>query len=78
MVMMMEQKLEALMHGFTTCLEDMVAEIEEVTGAEVIDNDYEYVIIAYEEDGEDVQVQIHLGGTKRTIVVTGYEEVYRG
>ena len=74
----MKQKLENLMNGFTTCLEDMVAEIEEATGAEVIANNYEYVIIAYEENGEDVQVQINLGGTKRTIIVTGYEEVYRG
>ena len=76
--MNMEQKLENLMHGFTTCLEDMVAEIEEATGAEVIENNYEYVIIAYEEDGEDVEVQIKLGGTKRTVIVIGYEEVYRG
>lgn len=74
----MEQKLENLMNGFTTCLEDMVADIEEATGAEVIENNYEYIVIAYEEDGEDVQVQIKLGGTKRTIIVTGYEEVYRG
>ena len=74
----MEQKLENLMNGFTTCLEEMVAEIEEATGAEVIENNYEYVVIAYEEDGEDVQVKINLGGTKRTVIVTGYEEVYRG
>ena len=74
----MEQKLENLMNGFTTCLEDMVVDIEEATGAEVIENNYEYIVIAYEEDGEDVQVQISLGGTKRTIIVTGYEEVYRG
>lgn len=76
--MNMKQKLENLMNGFTTCLEDMVAEIEEATGAEVIENNYEYVIIAYEEDGEDVEVLIRLGGTKRTVIVTGYEEVYRG
>ena len=76
--MNMEQKLENLMNGFTTCLEDMVAEIEEATGAFAEDWCYEYVIISYEEDGEDVQVQINLGGTKGTIIVTGYEEIYRG
>lgn len=74
----MEQKLQNLMNGFTTCLEDMVAEIEEATGAEVIESNYEYVVIAYEEDGEDVQVQIKLGGTKRTIIVIGFEEIYKG
>lgn len=74
----MEQKLENLMNGFTTSLVDMVAEIEEATGAEVIEETFEYVVIAYEEDGEDVQVKINLGGTKRTVIVTGYEEVYRG
>lgn len=74
----MEQKLENLMNGFTTSLADMVVEIEEATGAEVIEETFEYVVIAYEEDGEDVQVKINLGGTKRTVIVTGYEEVYRG
>ena len=74
----MENRFEQLLNGFTTCLEDMVAEIEEVTGAEVIEATFEYVVVAYEEDGEDVQVQIKLGGTKRTVIVTGYEEVYRG
>ena len=74
----MEQKLQNLMNGFTTCLEDTVAEIEEATGAEVIESNYEYVIIAYEEDGEDVQVQIKLGGTKHTIIVVGFREIYRG
>lgn len=74
----MEQKLENLMNGFTTSLADMVSEIEEATGAEVIEETFEYVVIAYEEDGEDVQVKINLGGTKRTVIVTGYEEVYRG
>lgn len=74
----MEQKLENLMNGFTTSLADMVAEIEEATGAEVIESNYEYVVIAYEEDDEDVQVLIKLGGTKHTVIVTGYEEVYRG
>ena len=74
----MERRFERLMNGFTTCLEDMVAEIEEVTGAEVIEENFEYVVVAYEEDGEDVQVRINLGGTKRTVIVTGYEEVYRG
>lgn len=74
----MEQKLENLMNGFTTSLADTVVEIEEATGAEVIEETFEYVVIAYEEDGEDVQVKINLGGTKRTVIVTGYEEVYRG
>lgn len=74
----MERKFEELMNGFTTCLEDMVSEIEEATGAEVIESNFEYVIVAYEEDGEDVQVLIKLGGTKRTVIVVGYEEIYRG
>lgn len=74
----MEQKPEALLDGFTTNLCDMVQEIEEVTGAEVIEETFEYVVIAYEEDGEDVQVKINLGGTKNTVIVKSYEEVYRG
>lgn len=74
----MEKKLEALLNGFTTNLCDMVQEIEEATGAEVIEANFEYVVIAYEEDGEDVQVKINLGGTKRTVIVKSYEEVYRG
>lgn len=74
----MEQKLEALLDGFTTNLCDMVQEIEEATGADVIEANFEYVVIAYEEDGEDVQVKINLGGTKRTVIVKSYEEIYRG
>lgn len=74
----MEKKLEALLNGFTTNLCDMVQEIEEATGADVIEANFEYVVIAYEEDGEDVQVKINLGGTKRTVIVKSYEEVYRG
>ena len=73
----MEKKLEALLNGFTTSLADMVVEIEEATGADVIEATFEYVVIAYEEDGEDVQVKLNLGGTKNTVIIKSYEEICR-
>ena len=36
------------------------------------------VTVGYEDDSEDVQLRLNLGGTARTIVIASIEEVYRG
>lgn len=46
-------------------------------GFEVLESNEEYVVIGYEDEDEDVQVQIKLGGTARTIVIDSYEEIQR-
>lgn len=75
---MIEKRLEELKNCFWTNLEELVREIEEVTGAFAEDWCSEYIVISYEDDGDDVQVEIRLGGTERTITVESFMEVYRG
>lgn len=56
-------------------------ELEEsftAAGFDVLEVNSEYVVVAYEDDDEDVEVQIKLAGTESTIVIDSYEEVYRG
>lgn len=58
-----------------------LAELEEAfteAGFDVLEANSEYVVVAYEDDDEDVQVQVRLSGTESTIVIDSYEEVYRG
>lgn len=57
--------------------EDLIEDLEEI-GLEVLEHNDEYIVVAYEEDEEDVQLQIMLGGTTRTIVIGSVEEIYRG
>ena len=75
---MIEKKLDELKNCFWTNLEELVQDVEEATGAFAEDWCYEYVVISYEEDSEDVQVEIRLGCTERTIIIESFEEVYRG
>ena len=46
-------------------------------GFEVLESNEEYVVIGYEDEDDDVLVQINLGGTARTIVIDSYEEINR-
>lgn len=73
--MTMIEKLENL--GWFSRLEDLVEALED-EGLEVLEVSSEHVVVGYEDDGEDVQLRIDLGGTARTIVVANIEEVYRG
>ncbi len=60
-------------------LEEMVEEIEE-KGFDVLEANMEFIVVAYEDEEteEDVQVEIKLGGTERTIVFESFREIYRG
>lgn len=75
---MIEKILEDMKNEFWTQLEELVHDVEEATGAFAEDWCHEYVVISHEEDGEDVQTEIRLGGTGRTITIESFEEVYRG
>lgn len=69
-------KLERLDSWYAR-LSDITEELTEM-GFDVVDANAELIDVAFEEDGDDVQVAIHLGGTPNTITINGYEEVYRG
>lgn len=73
----MIEQLEALKNGWYGSLADLTEELEEY-GVEVLEANAEAVSVSYEEDGEDVQTVIRLGGTARTITVDEIEEVWRG
>lgn len=75
---MVKTKLEELKNNFWTSIEELAGEIEDVTGAFVEDWCSEYIVISYEEDDEDVQVDIRLNVAGRTITIESFEEVYRG
>lgn len=79
---MIEKKLEGLMNDFWTTLEEVVADVYNAIypdiECDILDANREYIVVGYEDDGEDVQVEIRLGGTERTITVESFEEVYRG
>lgn len=76
------ERLEELSGYFWTTLEDVVADIYHAFHAEVecdvLDATREYVVVGWVEDDEDVQWEIKLGGTERTITIESFEEVYRG
>lgn len=73
----MESKIERIKNDWYGRLEDLVEEIEEA-GMEVEDANSEYITAAYEDDGEDVEIEFMLGGTERTITVESVREIYRG
>lgn len=73
--MTMVEKLENL--GWFSRLEELAETLEE-DGLEVLEVSSEHVTVGYEDDGEDVQLRLNLGGTARTIVIASVEEVYRG
>ncbi|MCI9120463.1 MAG: hypothetical protein HFG00_02890 [Oscillibacter sp.] len=67
----MKEKLESL--SWFGRLEDLTEELEDM-GLEVLEANCEYVVVGYEEDGDDIQLILHLGGTARTIIITNVEE----
>lgn len=72
----MKEKLES-MGTWWGRNEDLIEDLEEM-GLEVLEHNDEYIVVAYEGDEEDVQLQITLDGTPRTIVIGSVEEIYRG
>lgn len=73
--MTMIEKLENL--GWFSRPEELTEALED-EGLEVLEVSSEHVTVGYEDDGEDVQLRLNLGGTARTIVIASIEEVYRG
>lgn len=60
-------------------LSEMVEKIED-SGLEVLEANGEFIVVAYEDEetDEDVQVEIKLGGTETTILIDSFKEIYRG
>lgn len=74
----MEKKLETLVGNWYGRMEDIGYELR-LLGLDVIDSNDEYIVADYtDEDGDDVQVMVKLGGTPSTITIESIEEVYRG
>ena len=71
----MREKLEAMQNGWYGRLSDITEELEDMgIDRECIYADREYVSFTTEvEDGEDIEVVLHLGGTERTITVDSIE-----
>lgn len=67
----MKEKLESL--SWFGRMEDLTEELEDM-GLEVLEANYEYVVVGYEEDGDYIQFILRLGGTARTIIITSVEE----
>ena len=42
-------------------------------GLEVLEANREYVVVGYEEDEEDVQLILHIGGTENTIIISSVD-----
>lgn len=76
------ERIENLVGGFWTRLDELVADvygaIYPAVECDIMDANREYIVVGYMEDGDDVQVEVRLGGTERTIVIESVEEVYRG
>lgn len=75
---MMMEKLENLNGEFFTRLDDLTNSLEE-EGFGILEANREYVVVDYHDEDTDeyVQVQLHIGGTERTMIVESYEEVCR-
>lgn len=57
-------------------MDDLVADLEHY-GFDILEMNSEYVVVAFDDDGDDVQIVLHLSGTERTIVIKDFEEVAR-
>lgn len=71
----MFEKLKALEGNWYGRLSDIVEELEEMG----VDTDCcsvcrEYIVVSFDEDEEDMEVIIHLGGTENTITVYSVEQ----
>lgn len=71
------EMFEAYMNGFYGQIDDLTEELEK-DGYEVLEANSEYIVVGYDDEDEDVQVELKLGGTERTIIITETTEVYRG
>ena len=74
--MEMMEKIENI-NGWYGRREELVEDLEDM-GLEVLESNAECIVVAFQEGGEDVQIQITLGGTESTIVISDVEEIYRG
>lgn len=66
----MKEKVENL--GWFSRMEELVEELEDL-GLEVLEANREYVVASYEEDEEDVQLILNIGGTGNTIIITSVD-----
>lgn len=66
----MKEQVENL--GWFSRMEELVESLEDL-GLEVLEANREYVVAVYEEDGDDVQLILHIGGTENTIVISDVE-----
>ena len=53
-------------------MEELVEALEDL-GLEVLEANREYVVVGYEEDEEDVQLILHIGGTENTIIIASVD-----
>ena len=66
----MKEKVENL--GWFSIMEELVEALEDL-GLEVLEANREYVVVGYEEDEEDVQLILHIGGTENTIIIASVD-----
>ncbi|MSB19098.1 hypothetical protein [Flavonifractor plautii] len=66
----MKEKVENL--GWFSRMEELVEALEDL-GLEVLEANREYVVVGYEEDEEDVQLILHIGGTENTIIIASVD-----
>ena len=66
----MKEKVENL--GWFSRLGELVEALEDL-GLEDLEANREYVVAGYEEDGDDVQLILRIGGTENTIIISGVE-----
>lgn len=64
--------------NFWTRLPELVEDIENITGHEVLESNYEYIVTSTHEDDDEVQYMLSLEVAGSTIVIKKIEEVYRG
>lgn len=66
----MKEKVENLV--WFSRMEELVEALEDL-GLEVLEANREYVVVGYEEDEEDVQLILHIGGTENTIIIASVD-----
>lgn len=66
----MKEQVENL--GWFSRMEELVEALEDL-GLEVLEANREYVVVGYEEDEEDVQLILHIGGTENTIIISSVD-----
>ena len=66
----MKEKVENL--GWFSRMEVLVEALEDL-GVAVLEAIREFVVVGYEEDEEDVQLFLHIGGTENTIIIASVD-----